>query len=161
LQALEKSHGRIVGRRAVILQELDRRQVAQGDGCRNLSEWVASRLDLSPEHAATLVRTSRRLVESPEVAKRLDCGEVTYDRVVELARWAEIAPDIDVIAEHWRFDIAGLRRQVAQHRRMSRKDEQQAVRDQHLVLQPDLERSSWRLWGELNGPAGAAVEQAL
>ena len=30
-----------------------------------------------------------------------------------------------------------------------------------MVLQPDLERSSWRLWGELDGPAGAIVEQAL
>jgi hypothetical protein len=161
LVALEESHSLIVARQSVILQELDRRQVARGDGCRNLSEWVASRLDLSPEHAATLVRTSRRLVESPEVAKRLDCGEVSYDRAVELTRWAEAAPGVDVIAEHWRFDITGLRRQVAHHRRVTRQDEQQTTRDQHLVLQPDLERSSWRLWGELNGPAGAAVEQAL
>jgi hypothetical protein len=161
LVALEEPHGRIVARQSVILQELDRRQVAHGDGCRNLSEWVGSRLDLSPENAAILVRTSRRLADSPEIAKRLDCGEVSYDRAVELARWADVAPAVDVIAEQWRFDITGLRRQVAQHRRVSRRDEQQAVRDQHLVLQPDLERSSWRLWGELDGPSGAAVEQAL
>jgi hypothetical protein len=161
LVALEESHSLIVAHQAVILQELDRRQVAQGDGCRHLSEWVTSRLDLSPENAATLVRTSRRLQASPEIAKRLDCGEVSYDRAVELARWAEVAPAVDVIAEHWRFDITALRRQVAQHRRVTRKDEQQATRDQHVVLQPDLERSRWRLWGELDGPAGAIVEQAL
>ena len=76
LVALEESHSRIVACQSVILQELDRRGVARGDGCRNLSEWVASRLDLSPENAATLVRTSRRLATSPEIAKRLDCGEV-------------------------------------------------------------------------------------
>jgi hypothetical protein len=69
LVALEESHSLIVARQSVILQELDRRQVARGDGCRNLSEWVASRLDLSPEHAATLVRASRRLAASFEVAK--------------------------------------------------------------------------------------------
>jgi hypothetical protein len=161
LVALEESHSQILACQSVILEELDRRQVARGDGCRNLTEWVASRLDLSPENAATLVRTSRRLGYSPEVAKRLDCGEVSYARAAELARWAEIAPDVDIISEHWRFDIAGLRRQVAHHRRVTRHDEQQAVRDQHLVLQPDLDRSSWRLWGELDGPAGATVEQAL
>jgi Domain of unknown function (DUF222)/HNH endonuclease len=158
---LEESHSQIVARQSVILQELDRRQVARGDGCRHLSEWVGSRLDLSPEHAATLVRTSRRLQASREVAKRLDCGEVSYDRAVELARWAEVAPGVDVIAEHWRFDIIGLRRQIAHHRRVTSKDEQQTAQEQHLVLQPDLERSSWRLWGELDGPAGAMVERAL
>ncbi len=161
LVALEESHSQIVARQSVILQELDRRQVARGDGCRSMVDWVASRLDLSPENAATLVRTSRRLAESPEVAKRLDCGEVSFDRAVELARWAVIAPSVDVIGEHWRFDITGLRRQVAHQRRVTRKDEQQTAREQHVVLQPDLERSSWRLWGELDGPAGAIVEQAL
>jgi Domain of unknown function (DUF222)/HNH endonuclease len=161
LVALEESHSQIVARQSVILQELDRRGVAQGDGCRHLSEWVASRLDLSPEHATTLVRTSHRLQAFPEIAKRLDCAEVTFDRATELARWAEVAPGVDVIAEHWRFDITGLRRQAAHHRRVTRKDEQQTAREEHLVLQPDLGRSSWRLWGELSGPAGAVVEQAL
>jgi len=37
---------------------LDARQVATGDGCRSLSEWAASRLDVSLETAKSLVRTT-------------------------------------------------------------------------------------------------------
>jgi hypothetical protein len=43
------------------LSELDHRQVATADGCRSLHEWTASRLDLAPENAKTLVSTSRRI----------------------------------------------------------------------------------------------------
>ena len=32
-----------------ILEELDRRQVATGDGSRSLSDWVSARLDVSPD----------------------------------------------------------------------------------------------------------------
>lgn len=33
--------------------------------------------------------------------------------------------------------------------------------DQFLVLQPSLDESWWKIWGGLDGPAGAAVDQAL
>jgi hypothetical protein len=64
----------------VLLSELDHRQVATGDGCRSLSEWTASRLDLAPENAKTLVTTARRLADLPYLAEKLGSGEVSFGR---------------------------------------------------------------------------------
>jgi hypothetical protein len=40
-------------------------------------------------------------------------------------------------------------------------DERQAFRDRYLTMQPTLDESSWRLWGQLPGPDGRVVEKAL
>ncbi|HJS71799.1 MAG TPA: hypothetical protein VJ858_03650, partial [Acidimicrobiia bacterium] len=48
-----------------ILEEIDYRQVANGDGCKSLSEWVAGRLDVSTDTARSLVRTMRRTQDRP------------------------------------------------------------------------------------------------
>ena len=42
----------------VLLREVDRRQGALAAGCRSLREWVAGRLDVSPETARDLVSTN-------------------------------------------------------------------------------------------------------
>lgn len=50
-----------------LLAELHKRRVAADDGCRTMGEWVAGRLDLAPETASRLWRTTRRLERLPEV----------------------------------------------------------------------------------------------
>ena len=90
-QELVASEGRISSERAAqmaLLSELDHRQVAIGDGCRSLHEWTASRLDLAPENAKTLVATSRRLADLPYLVKQLGSGEVSFDRLAEVAKLA-------------------------------------------------------------------------
>ena len=72
-----------------LLSELDHRQVAIGDGCRSLHEWTASRLDLSPENAKVLVNTSRRLSDLPYLSEKLSTGEVSFDRLAEVAKLAQ------------------------------------------------------------------------
>ena len=52
------------------LAELDRRQVFTADGCRNLSEWTASRLDVGSDTARTLVRTMRRTADKPWIRQQ-------------------------------------------------------------------------------------------
>jgi len=71
-----------------LLSELDHRQVAIGDGCRSLHEWTAARLDLSPENAKVLVNTSRRLSDLPYLSEKLSTGEVSFDRLAEVAKLA-------------------------------------------------------------------------
>ncbi|HEX6146010.1 MAG TPA: hypothetical protein VF083_04475, partial [Acidimicrobiia bacterium] len=85
-----------------ILEELDSRQVATADGCRSLSEWTASRLDVGPETAKALVRTMRRTGHRPELRKALASG-VSFDRVEALSRIPEQLGPL----EH--LDVAGVR----------------------------------------------------
>ena len=137
-----------------VLGEIDRRQVATGDGCRSLAEWVAGRLDVAPETAAALVRAMHGLADRPALAAAVAEGEVTFDRAAALAR-----SDDGDLARH--LDISGIRRHTAAQRRVTRADERRAFSDRYLVIQPSLDEARWRLHGQLPGMAGRVVEKAL
>ncbi|GBD85979.1 hypothetical protein BMS3Abin02_02400 [bacterium BMS3Abin02] len=143
-----------------VLAELDRHQVSTADGCRSMVEWTASRLDVAPETASALIRTSRAVLDTPEVAEALTAGEITFDRAVELCRYAATGVD-NTVETGWRFDIGGLRREVSRRHRFSRDREHESVCDRYLAMQPNLDQTSWRLWGLLPGVDGQIVEQAL
>lgn len=138
-----------------ILEELDARQVATGDGCRSLSEWTASRLDLAADTATTLVRTMRRTIDRPDLRQALTSGEIGFDRVEALSR----IPENVGWLEH--LDVAGIRYQAAQRARINPETEHRNAADQFLVLQPSLDESWWNLWGGLDGYSGAIVDKAL
>ncbi|MCI0679131.1 MAG: hypothetical protein L0Z63_08855, partial [Actinobacteria bacterium] len=68
-----------------ILEELDSRQVATGDGSRSLAEWVAARLDVNRDTARCLTRTMRRTTDRPDLRVALADG-VSFDRVEAVSR---------------------------------------------------------------------------
>jgi 5-methylcytosine-specific restriction endonuclease McrA len=154
LLAGEQEIARIRAEQLQLLEDLDRLQVATGDGCRSLSEWVAGRLDLSPESAKSLVRTMRRTIDRPDMREALT-GGASFDRIEALSR---IDRPVGLL-EH--LDVAGVRHEAAKQTRISRDEEMRAAEDQFLVLQPSLDESWWRLWGGLDGYSGALVDKAL
>jgi hypothetical protein len=100
LIADERLVARLRSRQMAVLEELDVRQVATGDGARSLSEWVSGRLDVGPETAKTLVRTMRRLQDRPDLSDDLASGRVSFDRIeavsrihadVGLLEWTDVA----------------------------------------------------------------------
>ncbi|HEU5113952.1 MAG TPA: hypothetical protein VFU96_11595 [Acidimicrobiia bacterium] len=146
---------RLIAEQLVDLEEIDYRQVATADGCRSLSEWTASRLDLSPESAKTMVRTMRRTVDRPDLREALISGAISFDRLEALSRIPEHVGHL----EH--LDVAGVRRQAAMRARISVEDEYRTSSDQFFVMQPSLDESWWKLWGGLDGATGALVDKTL
>jgi len=138
-----------------ILEVLDRRQVATADGCRSLSEWTASRLDVSLETAKSLVRTMRRTSHRPDLREGLASGEVSFDRVEALSR----IPDHVGLLQH--LNVSAVRREAALRARISSETQARSAADQYLVLQPSLDQSWWRLWGGLDGYSGAIIDKTL
>jgi hypothetical protein len=155
LIADEADRSRLAGKDLAILEELDSRQVATGDGCRSLSEWTGSRLDVSSETAKSLVRTMRRTIDRPDLREGLTSGQVSFDRIEALSR----IPDQVGRLEH--LDIAGIRYQAALRARISTTTEARTASDRYLILQPSLDESWWKLWGGLDGYSGAIVDKAL
>ena len=139
-----------------VLEELDRRQVATGDGSRSLSEWVASRLDVGPDSARTIIRTMRRTAQQPELRSHLEDG-ASFDRIEALSRITDRDPK-DLFA--W-ADVAGVRREAAKRARISSDSEMRTAADRFLVMQPSLDESWWKLWGGLDGHSGAIVDKVL
>jgi len=139
-----------------VLEELDRRQVAAADGSRSLSEWLAARIDVAPKTAKSLVRTMRRTAERPQLRREL-VSAVTFDRIEALSRLQNREND-DLLL--W-ADVAGVHREAAKQARITVEAEARSADDRFLVLQPSLDESWWKLWGGLDGHAGAIVDKVL
>lgn len=150
----EKLIGRLRARQAAIVAALDTRQVALSDGCRTLSEWVASRADMSMHTARNLVGTSRHMVDRPDIHQELGRGRITYERAQQVAK---LESDLD----HEVYGIDQLRRLVARRAELTGTDETAAYEARYLHLQPSLDYKSWKLWGQLAGIDGAVVQDAL
>lgn len=140
-----------------LLADIDRMQVPLADGCRTLPEWISGRLDVAPETARQLVRLLRS--DRTKTNEAMANGTITFDRALELARLPKGAGL--TVEESRRFDIPGLRRLVAHRRRVTHVDQHEAFERRHLVLQPNLDESTWRLWGSLPGYEGKIVDEVL
>ena len=143
------------------LHRLDAAQVASVDGCRSMQEWVAGRLDVSPETARDLVRVSRQLQDCPDTEEELADGVITFDRAVAEANLHASDASEDQLADSRGFDISGVRRMAAQRRRITPQDEQLVFENRFIALQPSLDESAWKMWGQLPGVDGRIVDKAL
>jgi hypothetical protein len=145
------------GRQMATLAIADAMQLPTADGCKSMKEWVAGRLDLSPETAHRLTSTARRLEDAPKLARQLSKGDITFDRAEAMAR----IPVDDQADWHRGVDIQGLRRIAARHRRMTRSDDHRSHAASQLAMQPNLDESRWSMWAELDGYSGTVIDKVL
>ncbi len=117
-------------------------------GHRSAEEWLAGTLDVSH-------RTARRLVELTRVdgATWTDVadGEITLDRALAERRLTRCGVGDEVRRRSRDWDIDGVRRLAARHRRLRPVDEQEAFARRYFTMQPNLDESLWRLDGLLPG----------
>ena len=158
---LESLVSRIRSEQISLLREADRRQTPMADGCRSLQEWVAGRLDVGPETASVLVSAGRVLDDQIELEAALESGEASFDRILATANLVAAGATRDRVDLAAGLDIPGIRRLASMHRRVTKKNERSVFADRFVSLQPTLDRSSFRLWGQLPGADGQLVEQAL
>ena len=146
--------GRLRARQMVNIQLADEMQLAGADGCRTLTEWVASRTDTSRNTARTLVMTARRLVDRPADHMKLASGERSFERASAASRLNDsVDPDS--------YDIDSLRRIARRQTGITASDESARFDERYLHIQPTLDDTAWKLWGQLAALDGAIVEQAL
>ena len=157
----EASIARIRAAQMTIIREIDRRQTPLADGCRSLVEWVTGRLDVAPETARALVSTCRRLEALPTVEDTVTAGSISFDRTTAVARIAAPTEDERIVDELSIYDVAGIRRLVANRHRVSRQMEREAFDTRYVAAQPNLDESSWRIHGDLSGMAGRCFVDAL
>ena len=158
LAIAQETIGRIRAEQLRTIAEVDRRQTHTADGCRTMAEWVASRLDESPETAHTLVRTSRSI--PGDVNAALAAGIIGFARATEMARLAAAGVS-DPLADGWAHDIVGLRHQVTRYRRITSADQHTTTAGRFLNIQPTLDDTAWSMWGQFPAIDGAVIENAI
>lgn len=144
---------------AVIVAELDARQVPTTDGCRSMGEWLTGRPTVPPETAHSLARLARSSHE--RITEAAADGSMSADQAVETVRLADLIGEDRALDAAAILDVAGLRREIARRKRLTPRGEQDVFDGRHLVLQPTLDRSGYRAWGMLPGLDGSVVEKAL
>ena len=159
LAALTAAASRIDALRLQVLRELDVAQAATVDGARSMVEWVAGRFDLETSTARTLVTLAR--AEDEELEKGLEEGLVTTDRAAAVVSLRAAGADERAVAHSWGRDLAGVRQMTGQHRRITSREETDSFSDRFLHLQPSLDESTWKLWGQLSGVDGPIVDKAI
>lgn len=144
-----------------LIRVLDRAQVATADGCRTMAEWVGGRLDLDPVTATTLVKTARWISSCDPLGAVLEDGAASFDRIAATARLRSVGADESLLETSTGFDLQNVRRLIA---RTAHRDDGRCIdtfESRHLVMQPSLDESVWRLWGLLPGYDGRIIEKAL
>jgi hypothetical protein len=126
------------------------------DGARSIVDWTAARLDVTRETALDLARVAR----SNDV-ETLVTGDASPDRVVVRCHLVEVGASKEALAESDRYDIAGVRRLVARHRRIGRRSERDASMSRGIWFEESWDNEMMRLWGRLPGRDGRLVREAL
>ena len=159
--ACERLIGRVRARQLELLRSLDADQVRLLDGSRSMTDWVTARLDVLPKTASGLVGAAKLLEAAPELAAELASGEASFDRTVATARLAAAGADAVTVERSRGFDLSGVARLTARHRRVARRDEAEAFRGRFFVIQPSLDESWSDLWGGLPGFEAELLAEAL
>jgi hypothetical protein len=124
-----------------------------------MTDWVASRLDVTHPSASDLMFLPK--AGDSQVERLLASGEIGLERAVAMVRLRLAGASNEQVSNSRGYDLAGVQRLAASHRWMTSSDEFFVFENRHLVLQPNLDESSWRLWGQLPGLDGQLVEKAL
>jgi hypothetical protein len=142
---------------ARLLLELEARQIVQLDGSRNIIDWVASRLDVRHSTAAEIVEHARNL-RSADIDFE---DRRTFDRRLLTDRLATSGAHETVIERSAGQDLSGVAHLIRLHRRRNRHHERTEFGRRSFTLQPNLDESRYRMFGELPGYEGRVVAKAL
>ncbi len=160
-RSMEEQISDLRNRQAVLVNDLDKINIAGSTGSRSTVEWVTSRFDVSKANASDLVFAARELKRHRRIEHRLVERVLTFDRTVAMLRLAVAGADESTLVHSESLDLAGVGRLTARQRKITRKDERQTFQERFAVAQPNLDESAWRVSGVLPGVGGKLFADAL
>ncbi|MBA2337907.1 MAG: hypothetical protein H0V96_09160, partial [Acidimicrobiia bacterium] len=153
---LEAVVARVRGVQARLAERAAELRLPRMDGARSLVDWMSARLDVTRETALDLARVARS-----EQLDELCDGQASFDRVVARCRLIEAGASKELIADSDRYDIAGVRRVAARHRRVRRSYEHDAAAQRGIWFEETFDGGLMRMWGRLPGADGRLVRDML
>lgn len=158
---LEHRIAELRAEQVVVVNELNKGQAHLTDASRSLTEYVQAKCDVAPETARNLVFAGTTFGRHRTVSDRMAYGRITFDRAIATVAYLRSGATAEETADTEHLDLHEVRRRIAAKRRMTRSDERAVHAGRFFTAQPSLDRSRYRLWGELPGYEGTLVEKAL
>ena len=159
LAAREAEISRLRGEQIALLRRLDVLQVDAAEGDRTMADWVSFRLDVSHQTASRLMRVAR--AGQGDIEEAMASGGYGLDRADLLCRLRSLGGPEEVIADSGSYSLGHLYGIVDRLRRVDAVSESFGFDDRYLVIQPSLDQSAFRIWGQLPGTDGQVVDKAL
>ncbi|GMQ93117.1 MAG: hypothetical protein BMS9Abin12_0594 [Acidimicrobiia bacterium] len=122
---------------------------------------MQSHLDVKRETARDLVFAARRFGQHRGLHDRMLNGTATFDRTVVAVRLADTGVSAGVVDDSYGCDLDGVRRMIAHRKRVTACEERAVFADRFFTIQPNLDGSRYRMWGEAPGIIGATIEGAI
>jgi hypothetical protein len=145
----------------VLVRELDQAQAPQSDGSRSMVEYVQSHLDIKRDTAADLVFAARRFPFRRGLHHRMLDRGATFDRTVAAIKLADAGALPDTVDESYGRDLAGVGRMTARTRHVTPAVEREVFSGRYFTIQPNLDESRYRMWGEAPGVIGRTIDKAI
>ena len=161
LVAVEAKISQLRCEQHVLVNELDKAQAPQTDASRSMVEWVQAHLDVRTDTARDLVFAARRFKWNRDLYDRMVDGDATFDRTVAVVKLADAGATHGEVEESYRRDLAGVARMTARTRHVTPAVEREVFSDRFFTIQPNLDESRYRMWGEAPGIVGATIEKAI
>ncbi len=158
--AVETEITRLRARQVELIRKLDRFQVDTACGARTLGDWTAAQLDVSHQTASRL--TQLATAADTEIDGEMAAGRWGLDRAAILAKLRTVGLPEDQFAEAAaEYSLGRLYGLLDRLRHLDPVAEADVFASRYLVIQPNLDESMFKLWGQLPGVDGQIVEQAL
>ena len=161
LVAVEAKISQLRCEQHVLVNELDKAQAPQTDASRSMIEWVQAHLDVKTDTARDLVFAARRFKWNRDLYDRMVDGGATFDRTVAVVRLADAGATHGEVQESYRRDLSGVARMIARTRHVTPTVEREVFSDRFFTIQPNLDESRYRMWGEAPGIVGATIDKAI
>lgn len=124
-------------------------------------DCVEACLDVKRDTARDLVFAACRFPFRRNLHDRMLSGDATFDRTVAAVRLADTGVVQGVVDESYRYGLAGVWRLVARTKRVTRAGEREVFAGRYFTIQPNLDESRYRMWGEAPGIIGRTIDKAI
>jgi hypothetical protein len=87
--------------------------------------------------------------------------DATFDRTVAAVKLADAGATPDVVNDSYRHDLSGVARLTTNTRHVTPVDERRVFTERYFTIQPNLDESRYRMWGEAPGVIGRTIDKAI
>jgi hypothetical protein len=143
------------------VSEYDRRRLWERDGCRHMGQWLAGHLGVTVSEGLRWTTAANALEELPLISAAFGRGVLSFDKVLQLARFA--TPDTERALIKWarRASVNAIRRKADLANRPSLEETRTVTEERFLEWSWYDDGTRLGIEGMLPADGGAALVTAI
>ena len=164
IRGIDASHQRVCSAQRDLftrIAEADRRKAWRNSGARDMAHFVRMRCGISDWKARRWIAAAHALEDLPRLSQAFSAGDLSIDKVVELARFASAETEGDLIRWAQRVSSGAIRRKGDLAMSQSLQEAKDAERTRRLSWWYFDDGRRFGLEAELPAADGAVVAKAL